>query len=142
MVHTRTRTNQRTRTKYKMNAAAYANHINCKKWDIPSLVWINRQTWCHLQRSIIPKGDYVQCDVTDVNTFPREHATHAMCLYFTIYYIQNKRGFFQNVFHWLRPGGYFALHLVNRNMFDPILPPGNLLMFVNAQQFILLALII
>ena len=82
-----------------------------------------------------PKGDYVKGDVTDVNTFPREHATHAMCLYFTIYYIQNKRGFFQNVFHWLRPGGYFALHLVNRNMFDPILPPGNPLMFVNAQKY-------
>ena len=43
--------------------------------------------------------------------------------------------FFKNCFDWLMPGGYLILHLVNRDDFDPILPPGNPLMLVSPQRY-------
>jgi hypothetical protein len=33
------------------------------------------------------------------------------------------------------PGGYFIVHLVDRKMFDPILPPGNPLLMVSPQRY-------
>jgi len=36
---------------------------------------------------------------------------------------------------WLKPGGFLILHLVNRDKFDPILPPGNPLYVVSAQKY-------
>lgn len=64
------------------------------------------------------------------NTF-----THITCLYFTIYYFQDKTIFLQNAYDWLLPGGYLLLHLVNPLKFDPILPPGNPLLIVSPQKY-------
>jgi hypothetical protein len=36
---------------------------------------------------------------------------------------------------WLMPGGSLIIHLVDREKFDPILPPGNPLMFVSPQKY-------
>jgi hypothetical protein len=36
---------------------------------------------------------------------------------------------------WLIPGGYLVVHLVNREKFDPILPPGNPLYIVSPQKY-------
>ena len=33
------------------------------------------------------------------------------------------------------PGGYLILHLVDRGNFDPILPPGNPLLYVSPQKY-------
>ena len=33
------------------------------------------------------------------------------------------------------PGGYFLVHLVDRDKFDPILPPGNPLILVSPQKY-------
>jgi hypothetical protein len=36
---------------------------------------------------------------------------------------------------WLMPGGYMILHLVDRDNFDPILPPGNPLLYLSPQKY-------
>jgi hypothetical protein len=36
---------------------------------------------------------------------------------------------------WLMPGGYLIVHLVDRDRFDPILPPGNPLYVVSPQKY-------
>ena len=36
---------------------------------------------------------------------------------------------------WLMPGGYLIVHLVDRESFDPILPPGNPLYVVSPQKY-------
>jgi hypothetical protein len=36
---------------------------------------------------------------------------------------------------WLMPGGTLILHVVNREKFDPILPPGNPLYIVSPQKY-------
>jgi SAM-dependent methyltransferase len=75
-------------------------------------------------------ADTMNNAIFDPNTF-----THILCMYFTIYYIQDKSNFFKNCFNWLMPGGYLIVHLVDRNKFDPILPPGNPLLFVSPQKY-------
>ena len=62
--------------------------------------------------------------------------THALCLYFTIYYIKDKRKVFKNCFRWLAPGGYLVLHLVNKNKFNPVVPGSNKVRNVNVQKYI------
>jgi SAM-dependent methyltransferase len=64
----------------------------------------------------------IQGDVLQSYLFHPYSFTHVLCLYFTIYYIQNKSLFMENVYDWLKPGGYFILHLVNRDNFSPLLP--------------------
>jgi SAM-dependent methyltransferase len=61
--------------------------------------------------------------------------THALCLYFTIYYFKDKRHFFDNCMDWLMPGGYLIVHMVDRETFDPILPPGNPLYVFSPQKY-------
>ena len=74
-------------------------------------------------------------DALDVNIFEPESFTHILCMYFTIYYFKDKTQFFNNCFRWLMPGGYLIVHLVDRDHFDPILPPGNPLLYVSPQRY-------
>jgi ubiquinone/menaquinone biosynthesis C-methylase UbiE len=64
-----------------------------------------------------------------------ESFTHILCMYFTIYYFKDKEQFFQNAYRWLLPNGYLVVHLVDRDRFDPILPPGNPLLYVSPQRY-------
>jgi SAM-dependent methyltransferase len=82
-----------------------------------------------------PELEFKQGDVLDTMIFGANSFTHITCLYFTIYYIKNKRLFFENCIHWLRPGGYLALHLVDRDNFDPILPAGDPFGIVSPQKY-------
>jgi len=74
-------------------------------------------------------------DALDVSIFGYNSLTHVLCLYFTIYYFKDKRQFFDNCMDWLMPGGYLFIHLVSRDQFDPILPPGNPLIVVSPQKY-------
>jgi SAM-dependent methyltransferase len=47
--------------------------------------------------------------------------SHAICLYFTIYYLPDKEAFFRNMFLWVRPGGELVVEVVNKYKFDPML---------------------
>jgi ubiquinone/menaquinone biosynthesis C-methylase UbiE len=61
--------------------------------------------------------------------------THILCLYFTVYYMENKMLFFNNCMNWLMPGGYLIVHLVDKYTFNPILPPSNPLYIVSPQKY-------
>ncbi len=74
-------------------------------------------------------------DVLDSNIFKQQSFTHITCFYFTLYYIKNKQLFFENCMNWLTPGGFLAVHMVNRDKFDPILPVGNPFMIVSPQKY-------
>ena len=82
-----------------------------------------------------PQYKFEVADALDTDKFNFNSFTHILSLYFTIYYIKDKMKFFKNCFDWLMPGGYLILHLVNRDDFDPILPPGNPLMLVSPQRY-------
>ena len=82
-----------------------------------------------------PENVYKQGDALDAMLFEPNKFTHIMCMYFTIYYMKDKRAFFENCMKWLMPGGTLVVHLVDRDRFDPILPPGNPLMSVSPQKY-------
>ena len=89
----------------------------------------------HKATELYPQSKFVVGDVLDFMHFPESSFTHITCLYFTIYYIDDKLRFFKNCFDWLMPGGYLTIHLVNRDKFDPILPAADPLMIVSPQKF-------
>ncbi len=95
----------------------------------------NSQAMIQQAKEKYPQYDFKLGDVLDVNQYQNNSFTHIMCLYFTIYYFKNKETFFNNCMEWLMPGGYLILHLVDREKFDPILPPGNPLYIVSPQKY-------
>jgi 2-polyprenyl-3-methyl-5-hydroxy-6-metoxy-1,4-benzoquinol methylase len=78
---------------------------------------------------------FAQGDVMTPMLFEHGKFSHILCMYFTIYYIQNKQQFFENCYNWLRPGGYLVLHLVDREKFNPILPVADPLLLVSPQKY-------
>jgi len=86
-------------------------------------------------KELYPKCDFRNVDILTTMNFQSNTLTHITCLYFTIYYIENKKQFFNNCMHWLLPGGYLILHLVDRDNFDPIIPAGDPFMVVSPQKY-------
>jgi len=82
-----------------------------------------------------PDLEFIQGDASAPNE--PVHGTFDLitCLFFSIYYMKDKSQFFKNCYQWLEPGGYLALHLVNREKFDPILPAADPLHLVSAQKY-------
>ena len=81
-----------------------------------------------------PNCKFVQGDPLDFMSFSSEYATAILLLDFAIYYIKDRRTLFYNCYHWLKPGGYLVLHLVNRHMFDPIVPAAKPFTLVSPQS--------
>lgn len=81
------------------------------------------------------KDNFMQGDVTNERQFQPNSYTHILCLYFSIYYFKDKLQFFKNCMKWLKPSGYLVVHIVDREKFDPILPPGNPLLLVSPQRY-------
>jgi SAM-dependent methyltransferase len=82
-----------------------------------------------------PSHKFQVGDALNSDQFAPSSFTHILCLYFTIYYFKDKRYFFDNCMEWLMPGGYLIIHLVDKEKFDPILPPGNPLYIVSPQKY-------
>lgn len=60
----------------------------------------------------------VQGDPTVVSAFKPETFTLVSMLNFEVYYIPNTEQLFSNIYAWLKPGGYFVLHLVDPRRFN------------------------
>lgn len=86
-------------------------------------------------KELYPGANFKKGDVLNSMTFDENSFTHITCFYFTVYYIKDKMTFFNNCYNWLKPGGKFIVHLVNKNKFDPIIPLGNPLHVVNPQKY-------
>ena len=82
-----------------------------------------------------PDEKFIKGDALNNNLFTPSMFTHITCLYFGIYYFRDKLQFFKNCMKWLMPGGYLVVHIVDRDMFDPILPPANPLIIVSPQKY-------
>jgi len=81
-----------------------------------------------------PMIEYAQNKYVDINLihgdfedpmmFDKRIFTHILCTQSTIYFIKDKVSFFRNCFYWLMPGGFIAVHLVDKETFDPIVSVG------------------
>ena len=86
-------------------------------------------------RKKFPKYKFQVGDIEKNISYPSDKFSIITLLYFSIYYIKNKKQLFQNCFNWLEPGGMLVIHLVNRNKFDPILNVSDPLQMVSAQKY-------
>lgn len=67
----------------------------------------------------------IKCgDAADPMQFERGTFTHILCMDRTIYEFEDKVAFFRNCKHWLQPGGYLILHLVEPEKFNAVVPLG------------------
>lgn len=82
-----------------------------------------------------PNIDFRVGDALTSLSYPPHSFTHILSLYFSVYYIQDKKTFFKNCFDWLIPGGYLALHLVNRDKFSPIINASDPFIMVSPQKY-------
>ena len=67
--------------------------------------------------------------------FQPEQFTQIVCLNMNFYYYKDKVTLLQNVYNWLKPGGFFVVQLVDKNRFDPVVPAGKPFVMVNPQSF-------
>jgi len=112
------------------------HHVNLLKSKGFDIIGIDKSSaMIQAAKEKYPDGNFVVGDALNNGLFKTDSLTHILCLYFTIYYIKDKRHFFDNAMYWLMPGGYLVLHLVERETFDPILPPGNPLYIVSPQKY-------
>lgn len=86
-------------------------------------------------KELYPRYSFQVGDVLQSDLFAAGKFTHILCLYFTLYYMKDKQQFFDNCMQWLTPGGHLIVHVVDRERFDPILPPGNPLLYVSPQKY-------
>jgi len=69
-------------------------------------------------RNNYPDLTFNACNAIDQMAYEDNTFTHITCLYFTIYYIKNKKQLLENCYKWLAPNGKLILHLVDINKFD------------------------
>jgi ubiquinone/menaquinone biosynthesis C-methylase UbiE len=79
----------------------------------------------------VKQGDVCEPMLYDPKTF-----SHILCLYFTIYEIQDKPVFFTNCRYWLKNGGQLILHLVDKKKFNTVVPAGNPALVDNPQKYV------
>jgi SAM-dependent methyltransferase len=86
-------------------------------------------------KTLYPKNDYRNLDHNNSMNFNENTFSIITSLYFTLYYIEDKQKFFENCYKWLIPGGELAVHLVNKDLFDPVVLPSNPFIHLSPQKY-------
>jgi SAM-dependent methyltransferase len=81
-----------------------------------------------------PELNFVHGNPLKSITFNQNQFTHVICLNMTFYYFKDKTTLLQNIFNWLKPGGFFVVQLVDKNKFDPVVPAAKPFVMVNPQS--------
>jgi SAM-dependent methyltransferase len=61
--------------------------------------------------------------------------THAVCMYFTLYYLKDQEEFFRHMNLWIKQGGKLAVEVVNKYKFDPILESASPFLGFSIQKY-------
>tara|TARA_B100000575_G_C23143782_1_gene666951 strand:- start:10784 stop:11713 length:930 start_codon:yes stop_codon:yes gene_type:complete len=72
-------------------------------------------------RKLEPTIPLVKGDFHTKSTFKNREFSHIICMFYTIYYSEYPDKIFRNANFWLQPNGFFCVHLVNKDKFDPVL---------------------
>lgn len=71
-------------------------------------------------RENTPSATFQKGDTTQVHLFPQKSMTHCILTGFAVYQFQNPKIISDNAYQWLQPGGYFIIHLVDPDKYDPL----------------------
>jgi len=72
-------------------------------------------------REVTPSATFQKGDITQVHLYPQKSMSHCILTGFSIYQFQNPKIISDNAYQWLQPGGYFVVHMVDPDKYDPIL---------------------
>ena len=78
---------------------------------------------------------FLNGDMHQQMTFSPGQFSHAVLLFFTIYYSNDPTAVFRNLYHWVRPGGQIAIEVVNKYKFDPMLESASPFVGVSLQKY-------
>jgi hypothetical protein len=67
-----------------------------------------------------PAAKFQKGDVTNSHLFPQKSVSHAILLGFSVYMFENSKILSDNAYQWLQPGGWFVVHMVDPDKFDPL----------------------
>lgn len=81
-----------------------------------------------------PAAEFVLGKPTDSMLFADKSFTNILCLQKSIYKYRNKQEIFQNIYNWLEVGGHFVVHVVDKDMFDPVLNIAKPFVLINPQS--------
>jgi ubiquinone/menaquinone biosynthesis C-methylase UbiE len=71
-------------------------------------------------REECPSATFQKGDVTQLQMFSPKSFSTCILLGFSIYQFTNPKIVSDNVFHWLQPDGFFVVHLVDPDKYDPL----------------------
>lgn len=107
-----------------------------KKEKIGSAIGIDRSAaMIERARKVHPNETFKVGNCELATTFAAGQFSLATMYYFTIYYIHDRDQILRNIFTWLKPGGGFVVHLVNREKFDPILEAASPFVAFSVQKY-------
>lgn len=72
-------------------------------------------------RKDCPSSKFQKGDVTSSSLFPPKSFSHGLLLGFSAYMFPNIKSVSDNAYLWIQPGGYFVVHLVEPDKYDPLL---------------------
>jgi SAM-dependent methyltransferase len=97
-------------------------HLNIMKRSGHNCVGMDKSMkMLEMARRNDPTIPLIKGDFHNKSTFKNREFTHITCLFYTLYYSDYPDKIFKNVNYWLKPNGYFCVHLVDREKFDPVL---------------------
>jgi SAM-dependent methyltransferase len=82
-----------------------------------------------------PNNQFKLGDILNNNLFDSNDFTVITCLGMTIYDIIDKDTFFENCNSLLQTNGYLILHMVERDLFSPFVPPDDNTVLFNPQEY-------
>lgn len=97
----------------------HANYFHEEGYKVTGID--NSDYMVKLSKKKYPKINFKHGSSLNSNLFPANSFTHITCYYFTIYYMKDLQTFLKNIYFWLKPKGIFAVHIVNKDKFDPLL---------------------
>ena len=101
---------------------------------VPGIAIDSSEDMVSYARATYPDLDFRQ-ESMETAEFPAGAFSHVLCLYFTIYYVRDKKRVFENCMRWLSPGGFLVIHLVDKHRFSPVVPGSNRVRNVNVQKY-------
>lgn len=109
-------------------SALNQNGIKAMGIDIsPSMVALAQKNY--------PDYTYIQGNVENTMDFQPGSFDLITCLYYTLYYIDDKHRFLANCYQWLKPGGTLVIHVVNRKKFSPIVVASDPILIISPQNY-------
>lgn len=111
------------------------DHLGYLKKSIKCVGMDDSKDMLQVAKKKYPHVKFQQANALDTMSFMEGQFSHILMMYFTIYYIEDKYTLFKNIYRWLKPGGFVAIHLVNKYKFDPIVNASNPLIMLSPQKY-------